>query len=279
MNLVARSLGASTGGASGKEQQHTFIGRDGVPLNALAFGGNRTAGPADVATACNAKGGTGPMDFESETFIAHTLGAEGFDASEDGTGRGTPLIPVGYIESGNQGGGGNRGFWMPDEPSQTIQARNEPPAVAFQTRVARCGRGRPDELCPALAGADAGATSDMRPCVAYAFTERGRDGGRSLDSSEERAYALLNPGKGSRRQENNVAVGHAVRRLTPRECERLMGLPDDYTAVEFRGKPAADGPRYRAIGNSMAVPVVAWIGRRIAAVDAIAPAPGGPADE
>jgi DNA (cytosine-5)-methyltransferase 1 len=61
----------------------------------------------------------------------------------------------------------------------------------------------------------------------------------------------------------------AVRRLTPRECERLQGFPDDYTLVEYRGKLAADGPRYRALGNSMAVPVMRWIGQRIAAVDAI----------
>ena len=59
----------------------------------------------------------------------------------------------------------------------------------------------------------------------------------------------------------------AVRRLTPRECERLQGFPDDYTAITYRGKPASDGPRYRALGNSMAVPVMAWIGRRISAVE------------
>ena len=61
----------------------------------------------------------------------------------------------------------------------------------------------------------------------------------------------------------------AVRRLTPRECERLQGMPDDYTLIPYRGKPAADGPRYRAIGNSMAVPVMRWIGRRIQLVDGI----------
>lgn len=60
-----------------------------------------------------------------------------------------------------------------------------------------------------------------------------------------------------------------VRRLTPRECERLQGFPDDYTLIEYRGKPAADGPRYKALGNSMAVPVVRWLGERIAKVDAI----------
>ena len=62
----------------------------------------------------------------------------------------------------------------------------------------------------------------------------------------------------------------AVRRLTPRECERLQGFPDYYTLVTYRGKPACDGPRYRALGNSMAVPVMRWIGERIIAVEAIA---------
>jgi len=54
-----------------------------------------------------------------------------------------------------------------------------------------------------------------------------------------------------------------VRRLTPTEVESLQGLPRGYTAVTYRGKPAADGPRYKALGNSMAVPVMEWIGRRI----------------
>lgn len=62
----------------------------------------------------------------------------------------------------------------------------------------------------------------------------------------------------------------AVRRLTPRECERLQGFPDDYTAIAWRGKPpdqCPDGPRYKALGNSMACNVVRWIGRRIEEVE------------
>jgi DNA (cytosine-5)-methyltransferase 1 len=58
-------------------------------------------------------------------------------------------------------------------------------------------------------------------------------------------------------------AGAGVRRLMPVECERLQGFPDGYTAIRFRGKPAADGPRYRALGNSMAVPVIRWILSRI----------------
>lgn len=115
---------------------------------------------------------------------------------------------------------------MPPLTKETDRGDQEP--VVFQTRIARNGRGQPEEIVPALNGADAGTTSDMRPCVAQTS---------------------------------------AVRRLTPRECERLQGFPDDYTQIEYRGKPAADGPRYKALGNSMAVPVVRWILSRIEAVD------------
>ena len=62
----------------------------------------------------------------------------------------------------------------------------------------------------------------------------------------------------------------AVRRLTPTACERIQGFPDNYTAIEWRGKPpdrCPDGPRYKALGNSMACNVVRWIGRRIKAVE------------
>jgi DNA (cytosine-5)-methyltransferase 1 len=71
-------------------------------------------------------------------------------------------------------------------------------------------------------------------------------------------------------QPQAVATAAQVRRLTPRECERLQGFPDDWTAIPWRGKPAADSPRYKALGNSMAVPVMRWIGERIAQVEALA---------
>jgi len=60
-----------------------------------------------------------------------------------------------------------------------------------------------------------------------------------------------------------------VRRLTATECERLQGFPDGYTLIPYRNKPAADGPRYKALGNSMAVPVMRWIGTRIALVEKV----------
>jgi DNA (cytosine-5)-methyltransferase 1 len=94
----------------------------------------------------------------------------------------------------------------------------------------------------------------------------------AIGSDEVAGTLRSNPGSGWRSNgtpvEGVAIQGMAVRRLTPRECERLQGFPDDYTAVTYRKKPAADGPRYRALGNSMAVPVMAWIGQRIAEVEA-----------
>jgi DNA (cytosine-5)-methyltransferase 1 len=72
-------------------------------------------------------------------------------------------------------------------------------------------------------------------------------------------------------QTPHVATPMAVRRLTPVECERLQGFPDNWSRISWKGKPeedCPDGPRYKACGNSMAVPVMRWIGERIAAVDA-----------
>lgn len=74
------------------------------------------------------------------------------------------------------------------------------------------------------------------------------------------------------KQQTYGQIGMAVRRLMPVECERLQGFPDDYTLIPWRGKPVEqcpDGPRYKAIGNSMAVPVMRWIGNRIEMVEGV----------
>ena len=86
----------------------------------------------------------------------------------------------------------------------------------------------------------------------------GRGTGFGLGLPGEAAYTL---GAGHM---HGVWSGLAVRRLTPVECERLQGFQDGHTQVPYRGKPASDGPRYKALGNSMAVCCMEWIGRRIA---------------
>lgn len=78
------------------------------------------------------------------------------------------------------------------------------------------------------------------------------------------------PGMGVETAATLISRGSVVRRLTPRECERLQGFPDDYTLIPWRKRPAGqcpDGPRYKALGNSMAVPVMHWVGARIQAFE------------
>lgn len=85
-------------------------------------------------------------------------------------------------------------------------------------------------------------------------------------------YTLRHGGQGGTIDCVADVSNYIVRRLTPKECERLQGFPDDWTKVPYRGKAAdacPDWPRYKAIGNSMAVPVIRWIGERIQLVDEI----------
>jgi DNA (cytosine-5)-methyltransferase 1 len=126
----------------------------------------------------------------------------------------------------------NRSNPQPGAPCHTLSASAHVPLMAFQPGNLRreAGAGPSDAVFPTLK-ADAG---DQSPHIASTLS---------------------------------------VRRLTPRECERLQGLPDDWTRIPWRGKSAEecpDAPRYRTIGNSMAVPCMRWIGERIAIVEAMA---------
>jgi hypothetical protein len=73
----------------------------------------------------------------------------------------------------------------------------------------------------------------------------------------------------SGKQFDGIRTGMQVRRLTPTECERLQGLPDGFTLVPYRAKPAADGPRYKAIGNGWCRPVFEWVFGRLTTVAGI----------
>jgi DNA (cytosine-5)-methyltransferase 1 len=184
-------------------------------------------GERSIATALLAKNQR--LNGDTETFVVHSLRAEGFDASEDGTGIGTPLVPIAFSVKDHGGDAG--------ELSPTLRSGGHDKSHA---------------------------NGGVMPAVAFANTA----GNTNLGYGEEQAPPLTgrngDPG-------NVLKPGMAVRRLTPRECERLQGFPDDYTKIPYRGKTAdqcPDGPRYKALGNSMAVPVMHWIGRRISLVDA-----------
>jgi DNA (cytosine-5)-methyltransferase 1 len=193
---------------------HTLTRRDihavGVPsvCPTLRSGGNQTGGDRPPGTDVDTADSLIPT-------TAHTLMAK-HDASEDGTGRGIPLVANCLTRRMHKG------------INTTLGEGQTPIPVAFETRFARNGRGKPASVVPPLK-AQSGQTGkgDAATCI---------------------------------------QIGMAVRRLTPVECERLQGFPDNFTRIPWRGKDpeyCPDGPRYKALGNSMAVPVMRWIGDRI----------------
>ncbi|GHH53092.1 DNA cytosine methyltransferase [[Pseudomonas] boreopolis] len=234
--------------------------------------GNRTGGDRPPGTSvdtceslipeiarCVTTGEAKRQDWETCTIIpavAHTLRADGFDASEDGTGRGTPLVPV-----------------------TAFGCKDSDPARSISTDVAPTLR----------AMGHAGSHANAGGQVAVAVSLRGREGGGTAELGDEVGNTLrASQGGGDK---PHVLAGMQVRRLTPRECERLQGAPDDWTLVPKLGKPRrqrknepdahyaaylerhsggvdlgpmmADGPRYKMLGNSFAVPVIRWIGEQI----------------
>jgi DNA (cytosine-5)-methyltransferase 1 len=156
---------------------------------------------------------------------------------------------------GASGGAPGTGIGEDGDPSPTI-ASSHVPAVAFNWQSGGDARG-----LKAQAQAQALSRSQT-PAVAF---QEAQTGCREYDT----AGTLRADGPGHDPVGTRIREGMQVRRLTPRECERLQGFPDDYTLIPYRGKLAADGPRYKALGNSMAVPVMAWIGRRIALLEQI----------
>ncbi|MBX6343764.1 DNA cytosine methyltransferase [Pseudomonas aeruginosa] len=214
------------GTVAGGARKRGSYSTDDIPLT--AFGGNNTAGPIEVATARNAcASASGRMDFESETFVVH--------GTQD------PIVSDGVAHAlGRNHGQENAVF----DPNQITSATN---------------RSQPTPgLCHTL-------PASSQPPIAFSCKDYGADAGDVSPTLRAMGHGESHANAGGQ-----VAVQNAtgVRRLTPRECERLQGFPDDYTLIPWRGKPAEecpDGQRYKAIGNSKAVPVVRWIGRRLKA--------------
>jgi DNA (cytosine-5)-methyltransferase 1 len=101
---------------------------------------------------------------------------------------------------------------------------------------------------------------------AVAINLRGREGGAMPECDEVASMRAASGGSSRSYIESQMAV----RRLMPIECERLQGFPDDYTLIKHKNRWASDSARYRSLGNSMAVPVMRWIGERMEAVETIA---------
>jgi DNA (cytosine-5)-methyltransferase 1 len=198
--------------------------------------------------------------------IAPTLRSMGHDGSH-ANGGGQVAIAIQAGATRENPSSGPDGVGVQEGHAYTLEARAEVQAVAFDMRGREGGAQFEGPHQTANIRAASGGSSKSYVAGPVAFAQNTRDEVRLFNGDGSIAGALAaEPGM---KQQTYVASNWAVRRLTPRECERLQGFPDDWTAVTHRGKPAADGPRYKAIGNSMAVNVMRWIGTRIDWVERI----------
>ena len=348
-------------GASGRgfERAGDTRGQDCI----VAYGGNNTSGPAELAKGCfwdgsqtldavlykgrtmpeknrfpavlvpqetfvnsgqgywndadeSAPIGTQARALYESTVVTHSLRADEFDASEDETGRGTPLVPVGSFQQNSMEGRGTLG-WNDDgeAPLRPIKPQGDHQFIAFSCKDSGLDSG---PTAPTLRSMNFDRShANAGGQVAVAFNLRGREGGsqpeltdqaslRSASGGSSRSYVAigldpelngevegigpLNIGSATGggqpaqvvvatitqnygKQPNNsdmskgpnlITEAMQVRRLTPRECERLQGFPDNWTKINDK---TTDGPRYKALGNSMAVPCMRWIGKRLQLVD------------
>ena len=232
-------------------------------LAAGAGGGAACAGFCAGNTA-----GAGSIGYQEE--VSPTL---------RGGGSGTNMTPTVFQIAGNiigrkpENGGHQVGIRDPEiDGAFTLTSTDRHAVIAptAKTLQARCGKeggGKgalvQDDLSATL------STSNVQTLFQpVGFAQNTRDEVRLQGGDGSVSGALsANPGM---KQTTYVAQGYTVRRLTPRECERLQGFPDDWTKIPYRGKPAdecPDTPRYKAIGNSMAVNVMRWLGVRIDAAE------------
>jgi DNA (cytosine-5)-methyltransferase 1 len=313
---------------------------DGPRRNQIASAVFQVVGHASYAEGIGtlrAEGGDVGPGSESLVVdeVAHTLRAEGFDASEDGTGRGVPLVvddPNGGTVSTllGSGAGAERPAGVASETDFLVIDEAGP--IAFSSKDD--GGDATEDASPTLRAMEFDKShANAGGQIAVAYTTRDvsptltENYGKQQDSTDSNlgpnvvveAYqchggsvgpmGTIRAGNGDvtggvpfvpvdatdpdllafnvRQDPTHGPVadalgtkdrghgisqrGSAVRRLTPIECERLQGFPDRWTAITYRKKAASDGPRYRALGNSMAVPVMAWLGQRIALVERLAP--------
>lgn len=239
-STITRSFGGNGGIPAGNDCQ---------PRN-LIFGGGANCQQTEVATALSAHPGGTRMDAETETFVvAGTLQANGKaagSATQEDAESGMLVV---------------HGTQDPDvryEQAHTLGRNNgmENALLAFSCKDHGADAG---ELAPTLRAMNHSAShpnagGQVAVCITGEITHTLKAEG--FDASED----------GTGRGQPMVQGWAGVRRLTPRECEWLQGFPGDHTRIPYRGKPAdecPDGPRYKAIGNSKAVPVVRWIGQRL----------------
>lgn len=209
-------------------------------LRAMGHSGSHANGGGQVAVAFEENS---RAEVRLENGDGQIVGAEAYG------------MPGNWIGRKPENGGNSTQFMHEIAPNLTATDRHGVVAFAQNTRddTYLAFNSRQDPVSGEVAGA-------------LAFQPRHYSDRDKMSGSPADVCHTLSATSGQGDSSPHVATTAAIRRLTPIECERLQGFPDNYTQIPWRNKPAEecpDGNRYKALGNSWAVPVVAWIGARI----------------
>jgi site-specific DNA-cytosine methylase len=269
-HLIVGAVPIQDGRDIDKDQNGLGVGEEGDPAYTLD-----TTGAGAVATLQGGGRRGHRIDAEGAAgghLIAHALTSEGADASEDGTGCGTPLVAAPLTAGSHSDGVSEPGRRQEDDVNLAV--------VAFADRQITSPHNRANPLpggpAPTLGADSRPHVASVGDEVAHALTNHAGRNDVNVDpliafavagdfSAGEVAQAIRRAGEGNGGQPGGVAQGTSVRRLTPRECERLQGFPDDYTRWRADGREQSDSARYRQLGNAVAVPVARWILGRVVA--------------
>ena len=218
-----------------------------------AYGGGNCSGPIDRSTALTAHGTR--LDFDTETFISEPIAFSGKDHGADATHNLCPTLRAGGANKSHANSGNWPAVALPIHDKTTRHAGKR----GDLQDGAGNGLGVGNEKDPMFTLTKGDKHAVFVQPTADCLTSNWHNSNGAKAGNQ---VGMINP----------VITPMAVRRLTPVECERLQGFPDNYTQIPWRKKgpeDCPDGPRYKALGNSMAVPVMRWIGERIEMVDKI----------
>ncbi len=260
---VAPWQDAALAAAPGADVAGGFVGlKSPYGKVTIAFAGGNSRGPVHVGASLTAKAGF-RHDFHTETYlvqsvagaISHTLDTAngGKGCGEDGTGRGIPVVAIAAP---------SMAFAQNSRGELRFECGHGQVAGVLSTGGGKPGQGMPMIVSVSLRGREHGINAEIGGGISP--TLRACSGGGDKGHVLAPAYAAHYVYTAQSPQPGDWSQWR-VRRLMPVEGERLQGMPDGHTLVPYRGKLAADGPRYKAIGNSMAVPCLMWLGQRLCA--------------
>lgn len=196
-------------------------------------------------------------------YSAESCEAGQATAGEAADSAGADSKPLAFKIRQGKFGGGSKGYLGSEDKAFTVATGNDQNIMTVRWQNKNDGLVQDDKSATLKSS---GTTTDERSVGAYVYHFSVHQNASGEIQTSEHGFTVGTTSNASARNTGKIMENDSIRRLTPGECSKLQGFPAEYTAIPYKGKVAEqcpDGPRYKAIGNSWAVPCARWIGERI----------------